>query len=238
MPKEESTDSSGNPSIVGQRSSMIQEFCVAGSDSNCLTVAVNHFKSKGCSGCADDPKDNNGNYTPGIQGCCTNLRTSASVSLGEHLKALSANGKKLLLLGDFNAYGEEDPVYVLTANNINPNENIRVSSVADIPGLPDFSKTQPLTEGYGFINLAKDFHGSYSFSYSYGAELGSLDHAFSNRLLRSQITDISDWHINSLESNTFEYSTDYTGTLPKQTGPYSCSDHDPVIIDMQLITTN
>ncbi len=225
MPRETS-DSGG---IIGQRDSLVQAFCQKDdNDSLCLTVIVNHFKSKRCSDCKDDTEK-----AP-LQGCCTNLRVSAAVRLGEYVKPLTAAGKKVLVLGDFNAYGEEDPLYALTATTIDANENVRVSSVADIPGLPDFDKTAPLTAGYGLTSLVKAKQDARAFSYSYDAELGSLDHALASPNLVGGVSHVYDWHINSLESNLFEYSGEYTGDLPKGPGPGSCSDHDPVIVDFRL----
>ena len=230
MPKEISTDTDGNEVIVGQRDSLAQEFCRADATDVCMTVIVNHFKSKSCSGCVDDTSDD----TP-IQGCCTNLRVSASVRLGEYAKTLTEAGKKVLLLGDFNAYGEEDPIHLLAASTIAEEENVKPSSLADITGVSeDFDRTAAITSGYNLINLAKAFHGNNVFSYSYGGELGSLDHVLSSKDLEPMISSISDWHINSLENDMFEYSKDYTGDLPKVYNPFSCSDHDPIIIDLDL----
>lgn len=227
MPKEQQGDQ-----VIGQRDSMAQEFCRTDAVSICMTVVVNHFKSKRCSGCKDDPSDVNDN--PPIQGCCTNLRVSASVRLGEYVKQLSDADKKVLLLGDFNAYGEENPIYLLTATDIAADENVKASSVADIPGLPGFNKSAVITKGYGLTSLVKEKHGKEGFSYSYGAELGSLDHALANEKLTPMITGAFDWHINSLESNLFEYSGKYTGKLPEDSTPSSYSDHDPVILDLNL----
>jgi MYXO-CTERM domain-containing protein len=48
--------------------------------------------------------------------------------------------------------------------------------------------------------------------------------------LAQKVVAIEDWHINALESNLFEYSSKYTGDMPKYTDVYSASDHDPVLI--------
>ncbi|WP_277619608.1 hypothetical protein [Aeromonas caviae] len=44
---------------------------------------------------------------------------------------------------------------------------------------------------------------------------------------------IEDWHINSAESNFFEYGSKYSGQLAKSEGPFSASDHDPVLVAIQ-----
>lgn len=44
--------------------------------------------------------------------------------------------------------------------------------------------------------------------------------------------NVSDWHINSTESNQFEYGHKYGNQLHKSENAYSSTDHDPVIIDL------
>ena len=79
-----------------------------------LTVAVNHFKSKG-SKCWEDaaPIDEGGQGGQDVdqQGSCENFRVAAAVALGEALEDIP--GHKVIL-GDLNAYGKEDPMLVLT----------------------------------------------------------------------------------------------------------------------------
>lgn len=69
-----------------------------------------------------------------------------------------------------------------------------------------------------------------TYSYSYNGELGNLDHALANTSLAKRLVDIEDWHINSVESNLFEYGKKYSGNLAKSENAFSASDHDPVII--------
>lgn len=45
-----------------------------------------------------------------------------------------------------------------------------------------------------------------------------------------KLVGIEDWHINSVESNLFEYPSKYTGDLIKSDNAFSASDHDPVIV--------
>ena len=77
------------------------------------------------------------------------------------------------------------------------------------------------------MNLNTRFHGTDTYSYSYEGELGNLDHALANPSLAAKVIGIEDWHINSAESNFFEYGTKYSGQLAKSEGPFSASDHDP-----------
>ncbi|WP_299002193.1 ExeM/NucH family extracellular endonuclease [uncultured Shewanella sp.] len=72
-----------------------------------FVVAVNHFKSKGSS-CSSigDPDLNDG------QGNCNLTRTRAAVAASQWLSATYAD-KKILLMGDLNAYAQEDPLTAL-----------------------------------------------------------------------------------------------------------------------------
>ncbi len=71
-----------------------------------FTVVVNHFKSKGCGGATGANADQGDG-----QGCYN----AARVDQAEALLALvnSLSDKDVAIIGDLNAYGEEDPVDVL-----------------------------------------------------------------------------------------------------------------------------
>lgn len=73
-------------------------------------VAVNHFKSKSCGSPA--PTDENADQGDG-QGCFNADRTEQARALIELLASLEV--KDVAVIGDLNAYGEEDPVDVLEA---------------------------------------------------------------------------------------------------------------------------
>ncbi len=75
-----------------------------------FTVAVNHLKSKG-SACDDegDPNRNDG------QGNCSGVRTAAAEALAEWLAGdpTGSGDPDILIIGDLNAYMNEDPVIAL-----------------------------------------------------------------------------------------------------------------------------
>ena len=60
--------------------------------------------------------------------------------------------------------------------------------------------------------------------------MGNLDHALGNVSLAERVVDIQDWHINSVESNLFQYPGKYSGDLEKSENAFRSSDHDPVIV--------
>ncbi|WP_113722018.1 ExeM/NucH family extracellular endonuclease [Aeromonas salmonicida] len=227
----EALDASGKPVAInqGMRESLLQQFSSPKGDAP-LTLVVNHLKSKG-SACFEDYPDYASADPLDGQGHCNALRVSAAKVLGESLKALSGD---LLLIGDLNAYGMEDPIRVLTSYDpaAQPRQ-IMSASFTTLAGQPFEESGSALGKGYGFVNLNTRFHGTDTYSYSYEGELGNLDHALANPSLAAKVIGIEDWHINSAESNFFEYGSKYTGQLAKSDGPFSASDHDPVLVAIQ-----
>ncbi len=78
-----------------------------------FTVVVNHFKSKGCGNASGAEKG-------GGQGCWNPLRTRQARRLLDFVARLqTASGDDdVLVIGDLNAYGAEDPVRALTAGGL------------------------------------------------------------------------------------------------------------------------
>ncbi|MHC6656721.1 ExeM/NucH family extracellular endonuclease [Aeromonas salmonicida] len=227
----EAVDASGKPVAInqGMRESLLQQFSSPKGDAP-LTLVVNHLKSKG-SACFEDYPDYASADPLDGQGHCNALRVSAAKVLGESLKDMSGD---LLIIGDLNAYGMEDPIRVLTSYDpaAQPRQ-IMSASFTTLAGQPFEENGSALGKGYGFVNLNTRFHGTDTYSYSYEGELGNLDHALANPSLAAKVIGIEDWHINSAESNFFEYGSKYTGQLAKSDGPFSASDHDPVLVAIQ-----
>ncbi|WP_299009097.1 extracellular exonuclease ExeM [uncultured Shewanella sp.] len=208
-----------------QRHSLGQTFTV---NDESLTVVVNHFKSKG-SACLEDWLAGEETEDPvDLQGRCNEFRVSAATVIGDALSEVEGD---ILIIGDLNAYGMEDPVRVLTDYDAETSENaIYTASHTTLGGEPFDVEGREIKQGYGFINLNTQAHGAATYSYTYNGELGNLDHALGNASVAERMVAIEDWHINSVESNLFEYSSKYTGKLEKSYNAFSASDHDPVII--------
>ncbi|WP_328464788.1 ExeM/NucH family extracellular endonuclease [Actinoplanes sp. NBC_00393] len=106
-----------------------------------------------------------------------------------------------------------------------------------------YSQEDPLQVlyGKGFSNLHKP--GQYS--YVFGGETGSLDHALATPALAERVTGVDIWNINSVES--FAYQYDGYGPFYSDNA-YRSSDHDPVVVglktgaagpvDLQLLSIN
>ncbi|MGL5814706.1 MAG: ExeM/NucH family extracellular endonuclease [Aeromonas sp.] len=227
----ETVDGAGKPVSIrqGMRDSLLQRFSSPKGDAP-LTLVVNHLKSKG-SACYEDYPDYGTADPLDGQGHCNALRVSAANVLGERLKQEPGD---LLVIGDLNAYGLEDPVRVLT--DYDPaaqSRQIMSAAFTQLAGQPYEEQASAVGKGAGLINLNTQFHGTDTYSYSYEGELGNLDHALANPSLAKKVVGIEDWHINSAESNFFEYGKKYSGQLGKSEGPFSASDHDPVLVAIQ-----
>ncbi|PPF36874.1 glutamate--cysteine ligase [Rathayibacter sp. AY1A2] len=100
-----------------------------------------------------------------------------------------------------------------------------------------YSKEDPvkvITDA-GYIDQgAKD--GKYS--YSFDGAVGSLDHVFASPAADRTVTGVDTWNINSGESVALEYSRyDYNATIFYDTSAYRSSDHDPVVVGLDLPET-
>ncbi len=103
-------DSSVDPTFLDTRNRPVlaQTFTTASNET--LTVAVNHFKSKGSNCNAQgDPDQNDG------QGNCSGVRTAAAVALANWLETdpTQSGDEDFLILGDLNSYAMEDPITAL-----------------------------------------------------------------------------------------------------------------------------
>ncbi|WP_076416541.1 extracellular exonuclease ExeM [Shewanella sp. UCD-KL12] len=208
-----------------QRHSLGQTFSIHDEK---LTIVVNHLKSKG-SGCLEDWLEFSEDKDPAdLQGKCNEFRVSAAKVIGEALTDVEGD---LLVIGDMNAYGLEDPIRVLTDYDAtNDERDIVTASWTTLDGKIYEREGSKIEKGYGLINLNTEAHGPATYSYSYNGELGNLDHALGNASVAERVVAVEDWHINAVESNLFEYSSKYTGDLEKSENAFSASDHDPVIL--------
>jgi uncharacterized protein len=177
-----------------------------------FTIAVNHLKSKG-SACAGDPDAGDG------QGNCNGTRTLAAQALVDWLATdpTGSGDPDFLIMGDLNSYAREDPITAIKA------------------GADDTAGT-----GDDFTNLIFDYHGPFAYSYTFDGQAGYLDHALANTSLAAQVTGAADWHINSDETEVVDYDTTFKPPEQEalyQPNPYRSSDHDSVVVGLNLLNT-
>ncbi|WP_196140092.1 ExeM/NucH family extracellular endonuclease [Aliikangiella sp. G2MR2-5] len=174
-----------------------------------FTVVVNHFKSKGS--CPSGSSDENSDQKDG-QGCWNWKRTEGALQLTSWLKnsPTGIKDKDVLIIGDLNAYAMEDPVTSIEAK--------------------------------GYVNLIKKFGGYKAYSYVFYGQAGSLDHALASPNLERQIVDATEWHINTDEPKVLDYNIEYKSSEQVNSlysaDFYRASDHDPVIVGLDLKPEN
>ncbi|PKF77829.1 nuclease [Vibrio sp. vnigr-6D03] len=217
-----------------QRDSLAPTFKVKGTKHK-ITVAVNHFKSKG-SKCWEDaaPVDQGGQggADPDKQGSCEAFRVAAAVALGDALDEIK--GHKVIL-GDLNAYGKEDPLLVLTDYSQEKYgkeiKGARNTFIGDSEQFGDNGAV--INHNYGYISAVEMKHPN-SWSYSFNDEVGALDHLLISKSLKKKVVDATDWHINGGESKLFDYNDEFKGDFPKYQDHFRSSDHDPAVLDLNM----
>lgn len=169
-----------------------------------ITVIVNHLKSKSCGGATGDDADQGDG-----QGCWNFTRNQAMGVILDWINSdpTETGSDNVLIIGDLNSYAMEAPI--MTAIN----------------------------DG-AFTNLLLEFQGPDAYGYSFDGQWGYLDHALASAGLLPFVTGAADWHINSDEPIVFDYNTEFKS--PAQIisyfgeGEFRTSDHDPVIIGLDL----
>lgn len=168
-----------------------------------FSLVVNHLKSKGscpASGADADQGDS--------QSCWNATRIQQANRLtGAFVPQVvaAAGDAKVLLIGDFNSYGYEDPIAAITAA--------------------------------GYVNQLERFvrgSGNMPYSFVFNGEAGYLDHALASAALSPQVVDAAEWHNNADEPTVLDYNTDGKPQDKYTSAPYRASDHDPVVISLNL----
>ncbi|MBT9463109.1 ExeM/NucH family extracellular endonuclease [Hydrogenophaga sp.] len=112
----------GRLSLVGQarsdtdpvhnRPPLAQTFAAANGER--FSVVVNHFKSKNCAAGSDAADLDAGDG----QGCFNATRVDQARALGNFIETLKATDPDVVVVGDLNAYGKEDPILELAAQGL------------------------------------------------------------------------------------------------------------------------
>jgi hypothetical protein len=209
---------------VNDRPTVAQTFTVDGIEDAAFTFINNHFKSKGSVTGGDegvnyaqqDGRANN-NY----------LRRQQSEQLMSFINTNITAGDfvtNVLVMGDLNSYGAEEPITDLEAGS----------------GLEGTT----LSTG-GLVNLvARDIPALERYSYIFSpGQSGYLDHALASPALAPLVSDTTVWFVNADEPAVLDYNTDFR-TTGGGSGedlyapiPFRSSDHDPVIVGLRFSNT-
>jgi uncharacterized protein len=193
-----------------QRPTLAQTFEVIDTGA-IFTPVINHLKSKGSS--AGGPGDADANDG---QGFSNGTRTAAAQALVDWLdnNPTGHGDGDYLVMGDLNAYAMEDPITAIRAG------------ADDTLGTAD-----------DYTNLIPDS----TYSYSFDGQWGALDHALGSASLVEQVAGATKWHINADEPVALDYNVEFKSAaqLIDFYGPdaYRASDHDPVIVGLNLGAT-
>jgi len=101
-----------------------------------------------------------------------------------------------------------------------------------------YSKEDPVVaiEQAGYTNLVADRVGPDAYSYAFDGQWGYLDYAFGSQSLRSQVTGVTEYHINADEPSVLDYNTDFKSAAQRASlyapDQYRVSDHDPVVVGL------
>ena len=124
-----SAASNSDAAAVHNRPPLAQSFALSNGET--FTLVVNHFKSKGsCPSSSDADFAGNGDSGDG-QGCWNARRVQQAQALRTFVARMqTASGSNdVLVLGDLNAYGQEDPIFDLTSSGF-VDQMSRFSSLA------------------------------------------------------------------------------------------------------------
>ncbi|MCI5095352.1 MAG: ExeM/NucH family extracellular endonuclease [Rhodobacteraceae bacterium] len=197
-----------------------------------FTIVSNHFKSKGDSNLQDlveaaqsyldnggssitqadiDALINDPNYDQGNgQGFWNQVRADAAAEVRAWMQAdyMGTGVENVLILGDLNAYAQEDPVQTLT----------------DDPNLVDVIDTY----------IGQDN----AFSFVFDGQQGALDHAIASDSMADLITGAAEWHINAQEPDLLNYNSAFNNAGFYEPSVFASSDHDPLIIGIDTDAGN
>ncbi len=140
------------------------------------------------------------------QGNCNLTRTAAAEALADWMAGDPTGiDAPTLIVGDLNAYDLEDPIDALKAA--------------------------------GYTDLVAQFGGEEAYSYVFDGKVGYLDHALADADLIDDVTGAAVWRINADEADLIDYDTSFKQDAQDALyapDPYRSSDHDPVIVGLDL----
>lgn len=145
-----------------------------------------------------------------IAGNCDLTRTLAAAELAAWIETDPTNIKDddWLIIGDLNSYDEEAPIRTL--------------------------------EAAGYTDLLDDADDD-AYSYLFSGQLGYLDYVMVSESALGQVTGATVWHINADEPDILDYDTSFKQDPQDELyapTPYRSSDHDPVLVGLDLDSRN
>ncbi len=196
-------ESVSDPSSVHNRPPLAQTFALSNGER--FTLLVNHFKSKGCDGATGADADQGD-----LQGCWNALRQQQATAVRSFVARvqLASGSNDVLLVGDFNAYAQEDPIAQLTG-----------AGYVDLIGRFN-------TLGYSYV-----FDGA-----SGRLDQALATPSLAAKATRAEDWHINADEPSVLDYN-LEFKQPACGTCAPDfytATPYRSSDHDPVVVGLSV----
>ncbi len=193
---------------VNNRPTLAQTFVMANGEK--FTVMVNHLKSKSGCGSGADADAGDG------QGCYNGTRVAQAQRLRTFVAQVQASSgsKDVLLVGDFNAYAKEDPIFELTSNGY----------VDQIGAFNAFEYSYVFDGAAGYIDHAITTN-----------EMSSKVSFATHWHINADESLVYDYNVE------FKAPLTTCGGLcpadPYTVDPYRASDHDPVVLGLMVYKT-
>ena len=174
-----------------------------------FSVIVNHLKSKGGS-CPSSGSDADKNDSQGCYNGTRILQANQLANVFIPVVQAAAGDPDVLVIGDMNSHGFEDPINVLTAKGMVNELEFHVRPT-------------------GLV-----------YSYVFDGASGYLDHALATASLHGQVAGATEWHNNADEPEVIDYNFGQgTSNAAKPqdlyvNNAYRASDHDPVVVSLKL----
>ena len=171
-----------------------------------FTVSVNHLKSKSGTGTGADADQGDG------QGAFNATRTAAAQQLAEWLSS-------------------DNPDGYLTQHGVGDTD---VLIIGDLNSYAQEDPIDAIREA-GYVDLIDGFiRQQDAFSYIFDGQQGTLDQGLASQSLAGQVSGVAEWHINAQEPDLFSYSTEFKDPAFYNADVYATSDHDPLLIGLNL----
>jgi hypothetical protein len=190
---------------IHNRPPLAQTFAAANGER--FSVVVNHFKSKGSCPTVADPDSDQGDG----QGCWNATRTEQAQALGGFIATnLQPVDPDVVIVGDLNAYGKEDPILALAA-------------LGFVDQIARFN-----TAGYSYVFDGETGYLDHALaSASLSAQIAGANHWHIN----ADEPSVIDYNVEFKQTACSTCGPDYYTP-----NVYRSSDHDPVILGLTLGT--
>ena len=92
----------------------------------------------------------------------------------------------------------------------------------------------------GYSDLATDFARGIAqpYSFVFRGEWGYLDYVMASASMATQVTGVTEWHINADEPRALDYNTEFKTpgqvTAFYASDAYRASDHDPLVVTINV----